>query len=164
MKWFRFYGEALDDPKVQRLPAHLFKTWANLLCIASQGGGKLPSDDDIAFRLRMSVHDAASNLDDLILAGLIDIDAKGVRRPHNWEKRQYVSDTSTGRVRKHRKRKKIATGNSDETFQETPPEQNRSDQSREDSPPAPRRGSERGKSKIEIGSKNLKPNVPAYWW
>lgn len=24
-RWFRFYAEALDDPKVQRLPPHLFK-------------------------------------------------------------------------------------------------------------------------------------------
>ena len=88
MKWFRFYTEVLDDPKVQRLSPHLFKAWVNLLCIASKGDGKLPSYDDLAFMLRMSVQDVASHVDDLILAGLIDLDGKGGRRPHNWEVRQ----------------------------------------------------------------------------
>jgi len=31
-RWFRFYAESVNDPKVQRLPAHLFKTWVNILC------------------------------------------------------------------------------------------------------------------------------------
>ena len=54
-RWFRFYDEALDDPKVQRLAPHLFKTWINLLCLASKEDGTMPSNDDIAFRLRISV-------------------------------------------------------------------------------------------------------------
>ena len=48
-RWFRFYDEALDDPKVQRLAPHLFKTWINLLCLASKEDGTMPSNDDIAF-------------------------------------------------------------------------------------------------------------------
>jgi len=36
--WFRFYNDALDNPKVQLLPSDLFKTWVNLLCIASRFG------------------------------------------------------------------------------------------------------------------------------
>lgn len=128
MKWLRLYNETVDDPKVQRLAVHLYKTWVNLLCLASQYSGKLPSDDDLAFRLRMSVHDIAAQMDDLILAGLIDLDGKGGRSPHNWETRQYVSDTSTERVRKHRKRRKNLGRNADETFHETPPEQSRAEQ------------------------------------
>lgn len=105
MRWFRFYSEALDDPKVQRLSPHLFRTWVNLLCLASGNKGALPGDDDLAFRLRMSVQDIAQQMDDLILAGLIDLDGKGGRFPHNWSGRQYDSDSSTARVLKHRKNK-----------------------------------------------------------
>jgi hypothetical protein len=106
MRWFRFYNEALDDPKVQRLAPHLFKAWVNLLCLASKEQGAIPSDDDIAFRLRISVADAAQQVSDLILAGLVDLLPDGSRVPHNWEERQYPSDTSAARMRKYRKTKK----------------------------------------------------------
>lgn len=121
--WFRFYSEALDDPKVQRLHPTLFKAWIGILCLASESGGKLPSVDDIAFRLRVSAHDAAQMVDELIFAGLIDIDPKGQRTPHNWASRQFVSDSSTGRSQKHRENKKKRECNVAETLPETPPDQ-----------------------------------------
>lgn len=125
--WFRAYSEALDDPKVQRLHPNLFKAWFNLLCLACEGNGHLPSDDDIAFRLRISVQDAKQHVDELILAGLIDLETSGARKPHNWETRQFVSDTSTERVRKHRETKKKKACNVSETPEATPPEQSRAD-------------------------------------
>lgn len=135
--WFRAYSEALDDPKVQRLHPTLFKAWFNLLCLACQHNGVLPSNDDIAFRLRVSAQDAQGYIDELILAGLIDIRPDGTRTPHNWETRQFVSDTSTERVRKHRKRKQKAQGNDNETFPETPPEQSRAETETEEKTPSP---------------------------
>ena len=123
LPWFRFYTEAIDDPKVQRLPPTLFKTWVNLLCLAGKNGGNLPSLDDIAFHLRLSIHDAEQQLSELILAGLIDIDGTGSKRsPHNWAKRQFVSDTSTERVRKHRQNKAKSERNGHETLHETAPD------------------------------------------
>ena len=110
-RWFRYYDEALDDPKVQRLSPHLFRVWVNLLCLASKNGGTLSSIDDIAFRLRISVQDAKSYVDDLILAGLIDISADSTLAPHNWRARQYVSDSSTIRTRKYREKKSKTGGN-----------------------------------------------------
>lgn len=104
-RWFRFYAESIDDPKVQKLAPHLFKTWVNLLSLACQNGGVLPSRGDIAFRLRMSDHDAQCHIDDLILHGLIDVVAAGKLEPHNWKGRQFLSDSSAERVRKHRKQK-----------------------------------------------------------
>lgn len=124
LPWFRLYAELIDDPKCQRLSPALFKTWINLLCLACQAGGRLPSIDDMAFRLRLSVHDAESQLSDLIMAGLIDIDSTGARFPHNWPNRQFVSDNSTLRVRAHRKRKELwkRDRNNDETLHETAPD------------------------------------------
>lgn len=104
-RWFRMYDEMLDDPKVQRLAPHLFRIWVNLLCLASKHEGKLPAVSEIAFRLRMSESDAQSAVEELILAGLIDIDAKGGLAPHNWQGRQFASDTSKNRTQNWRKRK-----------------------------------------------------------
>jgi hypothetical protein len=109
-RWFRFYDEALDDPKVQRLAPHNFRVWVNLLCISSKNGGTLPTAADIAFKLRMSELDAKTSVEDLIMAGLIDIDANGVMTPHNWKERQFASDTSKDRTRKWRKNKENKVG------------------------------------------------------
>ena len=83
MAWFRFYDEALDDPKVQRLPAPLFKTWVNLLCLASKHGGQLPQMPDIEFALRIAPEEAAQAIALLEKAGLLDRDRNGLA-PHNW--------------------------------------------------------------------------------
>lgn len=116
-RWFRVYEDMVDDPKVQRLPAPLFKTLVNLWCLASSHGGALPSVSDIAFKLRVSEAVAGKAIRDLISAGLID-EFEDCYRPHNWNGRQFKSDSSTTRVQKHRNAKR----NADETLHETPPE------------------------------------------
>jgi hypothetical protein len=149
LPWFRFYTEAVNDPKVQRLPPQLFKTWVNLLCLAGQNGGDLPSVDDIAYFLRLSTHDAQQQIDELIFAGLVDIGKGQKLSPHNWENRQFVSDVSTERVRKYRQTKKKETCNADETFQETPPEQNRTDSDTETDNPLPLNDEDGGRGQIQ---------------
>lgn len=118
MAWFRFYDEALDDPKVQSLPPELFKTWVNLLCLASRHEGKIPSVEICAFALRIDVDAAATVLSRLADGGLLDTRQGGANGSHHaihgWEKRQYKSDSSTPRVKRFRKRF--------ETVTETPPE------------------------------------------
>lgn len=109
--WFRMYRDVLNDPKIQRLSPHLRATWLNLLCVAAgdpADQGHLPSDDDLAFALRMSIHDVRSHLDDLIIAGLIDILPDGTRQPHNWCERQPRGDRSAAfRMQKLRARKRM---------------------------------------------------------
>lgn len=121
-RWFRFYAESVNDPKVQRLAAHLFKTWVNLLCLASANGGTLPSREDIAFQLRMSDHDANSQIDELIGLGLLDIAAGKSLEPHNWKARQFMSDISKDRVRKHRTKKAEASLKPECNVTVTPPD------------------------------------------
>jgi hypothetical protein len=120
LPWFRFYVEVLDDPKVQLLPVHLRWTWVSMLCLASQANGKLPPVQHIAFRLRMSVCEVETQMDELILAGLVDIQPDGSRVMHNWQARQYSSDDCKERVRRFRERKKL--GNVTSTVTETPPD------------------------------------------
>ncbi|TNE38293.1 MAG: hypothetical protein EP345_17415 [Sphingomonadales bacterium] len=118
--WLRIYSEVLNDPKVQKLPAETFKGWINILCLAAQNDGALPSDDDIAFALRIDGKRAEKLMKQLSDAGLIDVSETG-RSPHNWNGRQYKSDVSTERVKRFRERSKKQS----ETATETPPEQSR---------------------------------------
>lgn len=109
-RWFRFYDEALDDPKVQTLPPELFKAWVNLLCIASKNDGILPSIDKISFSLRTDERGVERLLERLLNEGLIDRRNGGVNgyhyAPHGWDQRQFKSDTSTDRVKRYRQRQR----------------------------------------------------------
>ncbi len=117
-RWFRMYSEVLDDPKVQRLTPESFKAWINLLCLAAKHDGQLAGVADIAFALRIDEQQTITIIKDLTDAGLID-KAKGCYTPHNWSGRQYKSDVSNERVKRHRNAKRNVTV--------TPPEQNRTD-------------------------------------
>ena len=117
-RWFRVYDDLVNDPKVQRLPAETFRGLVNLWCLASRGGGALPSIDDIAFALRMDPDKAARLLSDLRLAGLIDDGEDGAAKPHKWDTRQFKSDVSNERVKRYRERHCNAT----EAVTVTPPD------------------------------------------
>jgi hypothetical protein len=120
MRWFRIYSEMLNDEKVQLLSPELFKTWVNLLCVAATRDGVLPAAEKLAFQLRVSPHEMQLRIEDLILAGLIDIRPDKTFEPHNWQQRQWKSDDSAERVRKHREAKKDCNGYSAVTV--TPPD------------------------------------------
>jgi len=101
--WFRMYSEVLNDPKVQKLPAELFKIWVNTLCLACNGNGTLPNLEDVSFALRLPFHETKSAFHELEKAGLLVTDGETFH-VRNWDKRQYKSDVSTDRVKKFRKR------------------------------------------------------------
>jgi hypothetical protein len=103
-RWFRFYNDALDDPKVQRLSGDAFKLWVNLLCMASKNNGVIVTCN-VAFALRVTNENAELLVTEFLDAGLLDaIDGESVT-PHNWGNRQYQSDNSAERVRRHRERR-----------------------------------------------------------
>lgn len=159
-KWFRFYNEVIDDPKVQRLSPSLFRTWVNLLCVASDGGGKLPSIDDLAFKLRMSVQDVQQHVDDLVLAGLFDILPDGIF-PHNWDQRQFTSDSSTERVRKHRRNKEAGDGNVSRAVSETAPDTDSDSEANTEevsNPPSPKGGDDDGKPVEDFSKMFARPD------
>jgi len=139
MPWFRFYAEALDDPKVQRLEPATFKFWVNLLCLCSGTEGQLPPTDDIAFRLRCSNDDVTFHVTFLVTSGLVDKTANGLAI-HSWSNRQYQSDLSTQRVRKHRENKAAKPCNVSETVTETAPDTDTDTDTEEDKPPNPPAG------------------------
>lgn len=101
MRWFRFYDDAVNDPKLIKLSDGTFRAWVNLLCVASKNQGALPAIDDIAIILRVKIARAAATIAELVSAGLLDKTATGFK-PHNWDGRQYKSDVSTNRVKRFR--------------------------------------------------------------
>ncbi len=126
--WFRFYHEALDDPKVQRLPPEIFKFWVNLLCLICRNDGTLPDVETIAYALRIHPSACLEPLDYLASTNLITkvVNQHGTSYlpPPSWQERQYISDTSTERVKRFRKRFRNVTCNAPDT------EQNRTDKER----------------------------------
>lgn len=103
-RWFRVYADMVDDPKVQRLPSDLFKALVNLWCLTAGNDGVLPSAEDIGFKLRVKPERVKQIISALHDADLIETDETGLR-PHNWDGRQFKSDVSNERVKRHRKRK-----------------------------------------------------------
>lgn len=118
-RWFRFYAEALDDPKVQRLPSELFKAWVNLLCVAAKNDGEIPSITYAAFALRLAEGKAGAIIASLAQKGLIDPVDGRYFAPHNWNARQFKSDVSNERVKRYRERKCNVTSNNNETPPDT---------------------------------------------
>lgn len=106
-RWFRMHETVIDDPKVQRLPDALFKAWVNLLCLACRHDGTLPPIADVAFALRKSEREVDQLMSKLAAAELFDVSETGVT-PHNWNGRQYLSDSPNERVKKYRDKRRAS--------------------------------------------------------
>lgn len=103
-RWFRFYADAMRNPKVLRLSDFEFRLWMRLLAVASENSGHIPPVDDLKHMLNIRLDNLLRGLNALVTGALIDPD-DGVGCgyvPHNWNKFQYKSDTSNERVAKHR--------------------------------------------------------------
>jgi len=112
-RWFRFYDDAINDPKILKLSDKLHRVWIGILCAASKNNGDLPPLDDLALVVRMKPEKLRDALESLKKSGLID-EVEAVLKPHNWDKRQFKSDVSTERVKRFR--------NASSAVSETPPE------------------------------------------
>jgi hypothetical protein len=111
--WFRLHHDLLDDPRVQKLPADVFKTYINCLCLASKKGkdGTIGTIEDVSFALRETKEVFHERFMALQEVGLIVSSATNSETflVPQWKKKQYKSDTSTERVRRHRNANKTVT-------------------------------------------------------
>lgn len=124
--WFRFYNTAPDSPKVLLLTDAQFRAWVMLLSLASKLGGVIPGSIDlIAKTLRKPAQKAADTIQVLLSAGLLDATDAGYE-PHNWNERQFKSDTSTPRVKRFRAKSRNVS--------ETPQRQSTETESKKDTP------------------------------
>jgi hypothetical protein len=107
MRWLRLYDDVINDPKVLRLPEATRWHWVAVLCVASKHDGALPPLDELAFYLRTTPAKATVILAALVKGGLLDKTETGFA-PHNWSGRQYKSDGSAERVKRHREKRAAA--------------------------------------------------------
>jgi hypothetical protein len=107
-RWFRFYDEALNDPKILKLSDKMHRVWIGILCVASKNDGRLPPLEDMALMIRMTPSKLDAAIKSLMISGLIDQDGP-ILSPHNWDKRQFKSDVSNERVKRYRERKRNVT-------------------------------------------------------
>lgn len=100
-RWFRFYSEAMRNPKIAKLNDKQFRLWVQLLSIASENNGKIPALDDLKHILNKRLDHLLTGVKELLKGGLIVELADGYE-PNDWQEYQYKSDSSKERVRKHR--------------------------------------------------------------
>jgi hypothetical protein len=111
--WFRLYSEFAHDPKIQMLPEAMQRRYVMLLCLRCSETLETLHETEIAFQLRLTEAELVETKQLFINKNFIDRHWKIL----NWDKRQFVSDSSTMRVRKYRNKKKQPS-NANETLQE----------------------------------------------
>lgn len=100
-QWFRMYAEFASDPKVQMLSEVNQRRLIMVFCLRCNDDVTL-QDDEIAFQLRISNEEWLSTKAVFVSKGMLTEGNEVV----NWDKRQFVSDSSAARVAKHREAKK----------------------------------------------------------
>jgi hypothetical protein len=129
VNWFRLYAEFATDPKVQMMSEAMQRRLIMLFCVQCGNGVETfhvtERETSLAFALRVSPEEMAATKAEFLRRGFINDDWT----LRNWNKRQYASDSSTARVRKHReglKRQEPEEGNEEKRFSNAL-EQNRTD-------------------------------------
>ena len=113
--WFRLYSEFAHDPKVQMLSEAMQRRYVMLMCLRCSEVLETLHETEIAFQLRLSTEELEQTKQLFISKNFIDKHWNLL----NWDKRQFVSDSSTMRVAKHRSKKKQVS-NVVETLQKRP--------------------------------------------
>ena len=113
--WFRLYSEFAHDPKIQMLSEAMQRRYVMLMCLRCSEVLETLHETEIAFQLRLSTEELDETKQLFISKNFIDEKWNLL----NWDKRQFVSDSSTMRVARHREKKKQPS-NVVETLQKRP--------------------------------------------
>lgn len=146
-QWFRMYSEFAHDPKVQMLSEAMQRRFIMLLCARCNDSETL-QDHEVTFLLRITEEEWLETKRVFLAKKFID-DNNNIL---NWEKRQYRSDSSSERVKRHREAKK-QLHETECNVSVTP--QNRTEQNRTDT--------EKKVSKQATGSRFALADLPDEW-
>lgn len=102
--WLRLYAEFATDAKVQMLSEADQRRLVMLFCIRCSNGDVTLQDESVTFQLRVTPEEWQRSKALFVARGFIDSDNNLV----NWNKRQFVSDSSAARVARHREKQKQA--------------------------------------------------------
>lgn len=100
--WFRLYAEFSHDPKVQMMSEVMQRRYIMLMCMRCSNVTVTLHVTEIAFYLRITDAELTETKALFLSKGFIDDDWNLL----NWEKRQFISDSSAERVSRHREKKK----------------------------------------------------------
>ena len=100
--WFRMYAEFAHDPKVQMLSEVMQRRYLMLMCLRCSNALVTLHETEIAFYLRVTSEDLEETKRLFVAKGFIDSTWVLL----NWDKRQFVSDSSAPRVAKLRAKRK----------------------------------------------------------
>jgi len=109
--WFRLYSEFAHDPKVQMMSEAMQRRLVMLFCYRCSNVTKPLQEQEFAFLLRISNEDLQETKRLFVEKGVIDGDWNVI----NWDKRQFISDSSYERVKRHRE-KRVASGKTAQNF------------------------------------------------
>jgi hypothetical protein len=116
LPWFRMYGEFVTDPLIRLLSFEDQRHYVMALCMKSQGIlDKEYASDDVRRAVLSSLIGLSAEPHEE--RGIATLDAANLRirrlglidanwHPLGWDNRQFLSDSSKERVRKHRENKK----------------------------------------------------------
>jgi len=145
MKWFRLWVDILDDHKIAQLNDYEHRVFIDLMALTSEQdaiNGRLTWDlTAINRRLRRRYDHLKRSVETFQRVGLVIISDEGFVTITNWNKRQYKSDDSYGRVKKLRHERSVRNGS--ETANETPSDSDSdsdSDTYKNKKPPTPLKG------------------------
>ena len=130
--WFRLYSEFANDPKVQMMPEHMQRRLVMLMCLRCCNILETLQEAEIAYCLHITEAQLMETKALFLSKKFID-DGWNLL---NWDKRQFVSDSSAERTRRYRERLETSrkhSGNVTETSLQRhcdAIEQNRAEQSR----------------------------------
>ena len=102
--WVKLYIEILDDPKMGRLPNHLWRRAVELFLLAGREGndGALPPVEEMAWTLRLSEDKVLEDLHGLAEVGVVHETEPGIWFVTHFQERQ--TSESYERVKRYRER------------------------------------------------------------
>lgn len=123
LAWFRMWAEAVDDEKLRLLAFEDRWHFVALLCLKCQGILD-ERDPDLRWRkmgvkLGLDSVELEAVMKRLETVGLVSCNAEKNFQPIAWNRRQFVSDSSTSRVRAFRKRQRNVSVTPSETDTDT---------------------------------------------
>jgi hypothetical protein len=99
--WFRLYSEFASDPKIQSMAEVLQRRLIILFCLRCGNVLETLQENEIAYALGITEEEWQETKQIFVSKCFIRF-IKGKCNITNWNKRQFISDSSTDRVRKYR--------------------------------------------------------------
>ncbi|MGI4812129.1 MAG: hypothetical protein ACRYGG_02120 [Janthinobacterium lividum] len=156
----------LDDPKIGRLSDAEFRTWVELLMVATKAdanGNTRTTESDLDWTLRRN---ASVTLHALLKSEIVTLNDESEIVINAWEDRQKKGDSSAGRVKKFREKQRLSNTNANETLQKREAnalEESREEEIRKEKPTTKAQRVPRFDAQAHLESMGVEPAIARDW-